>query len=137
MTRERFFAPLKYARRLFADRGLYGVEPRPGTPSAGVEAPELDREREPEPEPGRCNEEEEAEERLKGSRDVSSVMHVGGGGGKDGIGAEGDASRVCAKLGMVDMRGESAHGRVEDVRSCSSVGSTKLRAGRNAGFGEH
>lgn len=34
--------------------------------------------------------------------------------------------RVCVKCGIVEMRGERAHGRVDDVRSCSKVGSIKL-----------
>jgi len=42
-------------------------------------------------------------------------------------GGDGDAgTRSCAKCGIVEMRGESAQGFVEDVRSCSSVGSITL-----------
>jgi hypothetical protein len=43
-------------------------------------------------------------------------------------GGEGDpAVRSCLKYGIVDMSGERAHGFVEDVRSCSKVGSTTLK----------
>jgi hypothetical protein len=34
--------------------------------------------------------------------------------------------RSCIKCGIVEMRGDSAHGFVEDVRSCSKVGSMIL-----------
>jgi hypothetical protein len=37
-----------------------------------------------------------------------------------------DGMRSCMKCGMVDMRGERAHGLVGDIRSCSKVGSTNL-----------
>jgi len=37
-----------------------------------------------------------------------------------------DERCVCVKCGIVEMSGERAHGFVDDVKSCSRAGSTKL-----------
>jgi hypothetical protein len=75
--------------------------------------------------------------------EVSSHSEEGGGKGGGGIGAfflhkegglrkshgcssKGTGLRVCVKCGIVEMSGERAHGFVDDVKSCSRVGSTKL-----------
>lgn len=89
---------------------------------------------EPESEP--CNEFESGPARY--NWDVSSHMEERG--GKRGI--EGiflikgglrkwdecsSSSRVCMKCGIVEISGERAQGFVDDVRSCSKVGSTRLQ----------
>lgn len=41
----------------------------------------------------------------------------------------GSEMRVWLKCGMVDMSGERAHGLVDDIKSCSRVGSIRLHDG--------
>ena len=53
-----------------------------------------------------------------------SGCNIAGEGDRDG--AEED-TRPWAKCGIVEMRGDNAHGFVLDARSCSNVGSMRLR----------
>lgn len=63
--------------------------------------------------------------------DVSSSIDC-----DDGNWGGGLVAGVCVKCGIVEIRGDSAHGLVSEVRSCSSVGSMKLRDNQGMKCGE-